>query len=114
MLRASTGALMLLLATEPQDRWLRLSNTDQGYRYVDFASATRVGDHAYVDTELRMRPVLKRREHFQCSRRRMQVDMFAPANAHDPTSHPVGKIWTSIEDVLDGPAMFRIACLGRR
>jgi hypothetical protein len=102
--------LVLLIAAAPPSRWLRLSDTDQGPRYINLASVKRFGDRASVDTELRMRPTLTRREQFRCSRRLILADMFMPKSTHDLTLQPAGKTWMSIKDHQDGLAMFKVAC----
>jgi hypothetical protein len=110
MRHALTVSLVLLIAAAPSSHWLRLSDTDQGPRYVNLASVKRVGDRASIDTELRMQPILKRREHFRCSRRLMLVEVFMPKNVHDPSLQPAGKTWTPIEGPSDALAMFKVAC----
>jgi hypothetical protein len=118
MLPAMRFALILsatlLMAGEAQCHWLRLSDTDQGPRFVNLASIKRTGDQASVDTELRMAPALRRREHFKCSKRLMLVDLFGPANVHDPALRRVGKSWASVKDIQDGPTMLKVACTNVR
>lgn len=107
---ALTISVIFLIAAGQPNRWLRLSDTNQGRRFVDLASAKRVGDRASVDTELRMRPVIKQREHFSCSKRLMLVLFYTQTNYHEPALSPAGKMWASVKDVQDGPAMLRLAC----
>lgn len=91
-------------------RWRRLSETDQGPRFIDLSSAQRNGDVASVDTELRMEPVIKRREHFDCARRMMLVDTYIVTDLHDPKLVPSGQDWTPVTQTGDGVTMLEIAC----
>ncbi|MCI4590652.1 hypothetical protein MOK15_11155 [Sphingobium sp. BYY-5] len=90
--------------------WVRLSETDQGPRFVDLRSVLRNGHRATVDTELRMKPVIKRREHFDCRKRLMLVDTFTIADVHQPRLVPSGQDWVPARGDNDSAVMLKIAC----
>ncbi len=91
-------------------RWRRLSETDQGPRFIDLSSPQRDGNFASIDTELRMEPVIKRREHFDCARRMMLVDTYIVMDLHNPKLVPSGQDWTPVTQTGDGVTMLEIAC----
>jgi hypothetical protein len=90
--------------------WVRLSDTDQGLRFVDLHSATRQGHHAAIDTELRMKPAIKRREHFDCSKRLMLSDTYTVLNVHEPKLTFSGQEWAPVLEGGDSAVMLKLAC----
>lgn len=112
------NALMLLLSpllalAAANANWLRLSDTNQGPRYVNTMSARRTGRYASISTELRMTPAIKRTERFDCVRKRyvaeitqMQFDSEGqPVQPYEVTRH-----WESVVWHNDYRVMLRIAC----
>lgn len=103
----------LLALAAANANWLRLSDTNQGPRYVNTMSARRTGRYASIDTELRMTPAIKRTERFDCVRKRylaeitqMQFDSEGqPVLPYEVTRH-----WASVAWDDDYRVMLRIAC----
>lgn len=94
---------------------LELSDTAQGARYVDASSASRSGDYAHVDTELRMNPVISRREQFNCVRCLMLVDSYMVLDMHQPRLERSVRAWEPVDRLNDGEKMLKLACkAGRR
>jgi hypothetical protein len=103
-------AIMLLAPTEQSKTWRRLSDTDQGARFVDLASARRKGRYASVETELRMEPTIKRVEHFDCVRLKVLSDVSMHRDVHDLTLVPAGQEWTPVNSSSDHFIMLKLAC----
>ena len=104
--------LIFVLITTPVQAadWIRLSDTDQGARYVDASSVSRSGEYAHVDTELRMNPVIRRREQFNCVRRLMLVDSYMVLDMHQPRLEHSGRAWEPVDPLSDGEKMLKLAC----
>jgi len=75
-------------------------------------SAVRQGDFAFVDTELRIKPVIKRRENFDCDRHLILVESSTVPNPHQPEMTLVGRDWISALETEDHSMMLDMACGG--
>lgn len=103
----------LIVVAVTDVNWLRLSETDQGPRYVDISSLRRNGQFATIQTELRMMPVIKRTERFDCLRKRYiaeitQVELDSEGQSLLP--YETVREWAPVGAAGDYHIMLRIAC----
>lgn len=103
----------LLALAAANAKWLRLSDTDQGPRYVNTMSARRTGRFASIHTELRMTPAIKRTERFDCVRKRYLAEVtqvMFDSEGQTVLPYEVTREWTSVGSDNDYRIMLRIAC----
>lgn len=107
-------ALIVSPTTAMAADWQLISTTNGSTRFVDRASVQRKGHFASLVTENREDTTVRSTEHFDCASRKMKVSIQLPPVIYTdggmgPSTPPVSE-WVAVSEIVDGNAMYRIAC----
>ena len=94
--------------------WQLISTTNGSTRFVDRSSVQRKGNFASVVTENRGDTTVRSTENFDCASRKIRVSIQLPPVIYTdggmgPSMPPVSD-WVPVSEIVDGNAIYRIAC----